>query len=309
MARLLLIDGHNLAFRSFYGIGELSRSDGFPTNAIHGWIKTFWNLQDLIRPDHVVALFDRGRSQRRREILPTYKAQRKRMPDGLAQQLPFLREVSLLLGATRVEQESVEADDLLASLAVREESRGHEIAIASSDKDFCQIVSDHILLWTPPPAKSLSRHWIPMDPSAVEKKFGVRPEQIVDFLCLTGDNVDNIDGLAGVGPKTAARWIRDHGTLERILERAHADGFPQRLGEKLRADEGKLFRNRCLIRFDLSLDPYLPRELSPLAPNWDFLEEFCQRFQLESLGRSLSLRRRQSPARENHRPASQMTFF
>ena len=279
MADLLLVDGHNLAFRSFYGIGPLNRRDGFPTGALYGWITTLWHLQDAVRPGRTVAFFDRGRSVFRREILPIYKAQRAKTPDDLRRQLPHIREAAELMGATAIEREGVEADDLLAALAVREAGAGKTVAIASSDKDFAQIVCERIILWRPPAAGNGSGDWVPMDSAAVEEKFGVEPRSIVDYLTLVGDASDNIPGVPGVGAKTAAKWLRAYGSVEGI--RRHLHELPPRLGENFQAAEESILRNQRLIRFDLylSLPPVPRQDPVDLAK---FLE-FLGTFQLHSL--------------------------
>jgi DNA polymerase-1 len=304
MADLLLIDGHHLAFRCFYGISPLSRSDGFPTNAIHGWVRAFWNLQDLIRPSSVTVCFDRGRSDLRREILPDYKAQRAPMPDDLFRQMPLLRKVSKYLGAGCLEEEGVEADDLLASLAIREAAGGKSVAIASADKDFCQIVSEAITLWTPPSAHV--RDWQPLGPGGVEEKFAVRPEQIVDFLSLTGDGVDNIGGVPGVGPKTAAKWLQRYGSIDGIL--AHSRELPGRFSS-IGDQEPLLLRNQRLIRFDLSYAPHLPLPLPSLSPDWSALGDFLKTFELHALSRMLEIRRRSAATRQGEAPLQQAMLF
>ena len=119
MAKILLCDGHNLAFRAFYGLMDLSRADGFPTNMIHGWLRTFWRLEDDEKPDVVRVYFDKGASQRREELLPEYKANRGESPDGFKQQLPWVKQLTVALGYSSDEREGLEADDLIAAAATR----------------------------------------------------------------------------------------------------------------------------------------------------------------------------------------------
>ncbi|MDR3117209.1 MAG: hypothetical protein LBT98_01415 [Puniceicoccales bacterium] len=278
---LLLIDGHNLAFRSFYGIGPLSRGDGFPTNAIYGWIHSYWRLEDAIRPGRVAVAFDWGGSAFRREIYPEYKGTRRPMPEDLGKQLPLLREVSVLLGAGVLAREGVEADDLLASLAVRESAAGHSVAIASSDKDFAQLVSERIALWCP--TYTAVQGWQPMD---VRKKFGVEPGQMVAYLSLVGDAADNIAGVAGVGAKTAASWLQRYGTLEEIF--LHRDELPRRLADNLDRAEEILQRNQRLIRFDLSQGGDWPT--FPDQPRVEELRRFFRDYELRSLARTAATR-------------------
>jgi DNA polymerase-1 len=171
----------------------------------------------------------------------------------------------------------------LAALAVREAAAGKTVAIASSDKDFAQVVSDRIILWRPPAPGSNSAGWWPMDARAVEEKFGVAPAAMVDYLSLVGDAVDAIPGVPGVGAKTAAKWLRDHGSIEGI--RRNLDALSPRLARNFRDSEAAILRNQRLIRFDLSLPlPEIPPS-SGGAP--EKLSDFLRTFELHSLLRRL----------------------
>ena len=140
MAKWLLIDGFNLAFRSFYAIPELGRSDGFPTNALHGWMKTMWYLQDKEKPDHVVAFFDLEGSAVRQALMPEYKAHRKETPAELKEQIPWIKKLTAALGIAVVEKAGVEADDILASAAVKLAAEGNDVFMVSADKDLAQVI-------------------------------------------------------------------------------------------------------------------------------------------------------------------------
>src|SRR5271165_3689193 len=144
MAKWLLVDGFNLAYRCFFAIPELTRADGFPTNALHGWVKSLWKLADQERPDAVLVFFDLGGAQDRLALHPQYKAQREEMPEALVRQLPHLKTLTRAMGLAGIEREGVESDDLLASEAVTLARGGHEVLIVSSDKDFAQIVCERI---------------------------------------------------------------------------------------------------------------------------------------------------------------------
>jgi DNA polymerase-1 len=177
MSRWLLIDGFNLMYRCFFATPALARADGFPTNALHGWVKSVWRLMDQEKPDHTVVFFDLGGAQDRLALHPEYKAQRKEMPEELAQQIPYVKALTISLGLAAVEQNGVESDDLLASCAVRCAAQGDEVLIVSSDKDFAQIVSDRIKLLLPPPSAQPKLGWRRLDASGVQEKFGVLPSQ------------------------------------------------------------------------------------------------------------------------------------
>lgn len=255
MAKILLCDGHNLAFRAFYGIRELSRSDGFPTNMVHGWLRSFWKLEDDHAPDQIWVFFDKGGSKRREEILPTYKANRGLPPDGFSEQLDWVKRLTTALGYGWREQDGLEADDLIAT-AVRKKSDGqNDLLIVSSDKDLSQLVSLNTKQLLPPPTANPKLGWRLLDETGVKEKFGVSPSGILDYLSIIGDQSDNIPGLPGVGPKTALKWMSEHADLESIIENA-GRLTPKRFCSLVYEKRADLLRNRDLIRLesDLELD-------------------------------------------------------
>ena len=220
MAKWLLVDGFNLAYRCFFAIPELTRADGFPTNALHGWVKALWRLEDQEKPTGTVVFFDLGGSQERLLLHPEYKAQREEMPEALSKQVPVIKELTRAMGLVGVEQDGVESDDLLASKACALAAQGDEVLVVSSDKDFAQIVGERIRIMLPPPTANPKLGWRTMDAKGVEEKFGVPPGKIADFLALVGDTSDNIPGISGVGPKTASKWLLEHGSLEGVIAAA-----------------------------------------------------------------------------------------
>lgn len=232
MAKWLLVDGYNMAFRAFYGMPELTRADGFPTGAMHGWIKTLWHLQDRERPDGgTLVFFDLGGSQDRLAIHPEYKAQRKETPEPLEKQIPLMKELTRAMGLVGVELDGVESDDLLAAQARMLANEGHDVLIVSADKDFAQCVDERIKILLPPPTANPKLGWRVLDASGVVEKFGVAPVRIAEYLALIGDVSDNIPGVSGVGPKTATKWFAEHQTLEGIIAAAAAGGLkPERFG-------------------------------------------------------------------------------
>ena len=259
MSTWLLIDGFNLAYRCFFAIPELTRPDGFPTNALHGWIKSIWRFTDQTHPAGTLVFFDLGGAQDRLALHPAYKAQRAEMPDALVKQLPHLKTLSRALGLAVIEQNGVESDDLLAAQAVALANSGEDALIVSSDKDFAQIVNDHIKILQPPPSANPKLGWHIMDAAGVAEKFGVPPSQIADYLALIGDTSDNIPGLDGVGPKTAAKWLQQHATLDAILAAGAAGTItPERFCEPLRANADRLRLNRRLTTLNLSLPTLAP---------------------------------------------------
>jgi DNA polymerase I len=254
MAKWLLVDGFNLAYRCFFAIPELTRADGFPTNALHGWVKSLWRLSDQEKPNGTLVFFDLGGAQDRLALHPEYKAHREDMPEALERQLPVIKEMTRAMGLVGIEQEGVESDDLLASHAMTLSRRGDEVLIVSSDKDFAQIVGDRIRIMLPPPTANPKLGWRLMDEAGVVEKFGVPPARIADYLALVGDTSDNIPGLAGVGPKTASKWLSEFGSLEGVL--AAADRLsPERFRVALASSADRLRLNLRITTLNLSLPP------------------------------------------------------
>ncbi len=264
MSRWLLIDGFNLAYRCFFAVPELTRSDGFPTNALHGWLKSLWRLADQEKPAATLVFFDLGGAQDRLALHPEYKAQRDEMPEALQKQIEPLKALTRAMGYVGIEQDGVESDDLLASQAVWLAAQGHEVLIVSADKDFAQIVGEHIKILLPPPSANPKLGWRLMDKSGVLEKFGVPPAQIADYLALVGDSSDNIPGISGVGPKTAVKWLQEFGGIEGVI--AHAQQLkPERFQEAVRAGADNLRLNLKLTTLNLTLSTVKaePTEVRP----------------------------------------------
>jgi len=255
MAKWLLLDGYNLAFRAFYGMPELTRADGFPTGALHGWIKTIWRLQDEEKPDAMLVFFDLGGSQDRLALHPEYKAQRTETPEPLERQIPVIKDLTRALGLVGVELDGVESDDLLASQARILANAGHEVFIVSADKDFAQCVDERIKLLLPPPTANPKLGWRILDTAGVKEKFGVHPARIAEYLALVGDTSDNIRGISGVGPKTAVKWFAEYESLEGIIAHA-AELKPDRFREAVA-------QNAAALRLNLKLTTLRPD--SPLV--------------------------------------------
>ena len=251
--RLLIIDGHAFAYRAFFAIRGLSSPYGRPTNAIYGFIKMLEKLEAQVLPSHTVVVWDGGLDEDRVEGLDDYKAQRDPMPDDMEVQLDEIVEYLEANGIASICDDGVEADDRIGQLAKRAEAEGFEVAIASSDKDFFQLMNDQLKM-LPPADKSGE----PMDADAVEAKTGVRPHQIVDWLSLVGDAVDNIRGVQGIGVKTAATLLNEFGSIDGIYERL-ADVKREKQREALAASEADVRRNQALValKLDLAGEPEL----------------------------------------------------
>lgn len=229
---------------------ELTRSDGFPTSVVHGWLRTVWMLEDQYKPDAILAFFDLGHSVEREALLADYKANRTATPEALEKQIPLVKELTLALGIAVVEREGVEADDLMAAAALYLKRRGDTASLVSADKDLGQILQEGITQLLPPPTANPRLGWRMLDADGVLEKFKVKPEQIPDYLALVGDSSDNIPGLAGCGPKTAAKWLEEYGTLQGILDHANYLA-PARFQQKVADARELLERNLKMVTLDL----------------------------------------------------------
>jgi DNA polymerase I len=287
MAKWLLLDGYNLAFRAFYGMPELTRSnDGFPTGALHGWVKTIWRLQDQEKPDATVVFFDLGGAQDRLALLPEYKAQRKETPEALEKQIPVIKELTRAMGLVGVELDGVESDDLLAAQARSLGNAGHDVLIVSADKDFAQCVDARIKILLPPPTANPKLGWRVLDAAGVREKFGVPPERIAEYLALIGDTSDNIPGISGVGPKTAVKWFAEHGTLDGIITGASALK-PERFREDVAARADDLRRNLKLTT--LRTESPLP-EVTPGVPEREKILALLETYGMHSTAKEAQTR-------------------
>jgi DNA polymerase-1 len=271
--RLLIVDGHSYAYRAFHAIRELRGPSGQPTNAIFGFVKMLAKMRTAIGPTHLIIVWDGGLSAERVAALPEYKAQRPEMPGDLR---PQLDEIVSYLNAANVRsfcREGVEADDYIACLARRASEAGMTVVIASSDKDFMQLVSPRIGLFNPNDKSETI--WTD---EQVRGKTGVEPAQIVDWLSLMGDSVDNIPGVSGVGPKTAADLLKQFGSVAKIYERLD-EVKSDRLRTALRAAAEAVRRNRELVRLreDLACE-FLPESLAGKPADAGRLGELFRRW-------------------------------
>lgn len=275
MSKWLLVDGFNLAYRCFHALPELTSSKGFPTGALHGWVKSLWKLIDLEHPDATLVFFDLGESEERIALHAAYKAQRKPMPEALGRQIDPIKALTRAMGLAGIEQQGVESDDLLAAEAVKLARDGHDVVIVSSDKDFAQIVDGRIKIMLPPPSANPKLGWRLLDAAGVQEKFGVPPAQIAHYLALVGDTSDNIPGLDGVGPKTAAKWLAEcGGSVECVIEKA-AELKPERFREAVAASAERLRLNLRLTTLNLALPAVKPEWRTPQpAELFRLLDEF-----------------------------------
>ena len=230
--RLLLLDGHSMAYRAFHAlpVENFKTSTGFPTNAAYGFTTMLLNLLRDVEPTHIAVAFDVSRKTFRSERFPEYKANRAKTPDEFRSQMPEIFAVVDALGIKRIQKEGFEADDLIATLATNAVAKKFEVEICSGDRDTFQLVTDQITVLYPKKGVSeLAR----MTPEAVFEKYGLTPKQYPDFAALRGDPSDNLPSLAGVGEKTATKWIAEYGSLKTLLEKA--EEISGKVGESLRS--------------------------------------------------------------------------
>jgi DNA polymerase-1 len=220
---------------------------------VHGWLRSFWRLEDDWSPNEIWIFFDKGGSRRREQILPSYKANRGLPPEGFSEQLEWVKRLTTALGFGWAEQEGLEADDLIASAVTKRADGSDELLIVSSDKDLSQLVSPKTKQLLPPPTANPKLGWRLLDEAAVFDKFGVPPSGILDYLSIIGDQSDNIPGLMGVGPKTAQKWMGEHGNLENLIENA-GRLTPKRFCSLVYEKRSDLMRNRDLIRLESDIE-------------------------------------------------------
>ncbi|GAA4726406.1 DNA polymerase I [Isoptericola chiayiensis] len=257
--RLLLIDGHSMAYRAFYALPDtLATSSGQVTNAVYGFASMLTNLLRDEQPTHVAVAFDAGRVTFRTERYAEYKATRDATPEVFRGQVPLIREVLEALRVPALQREGIEADDILATLARQGAEAGMEVLVCSGDRDALQLVTDRVTVLYPKKGVSeLSR----MTPAAVEEKYKVAPERYPDLAALVGETSDNLPGVPGVGPGVAAKWITQFGDLDSLLERQ--DELTGKRGEALREHAAQVRLNRELNA--LLTDVELPLGIDDLA--------------------------------------------
>ena len=267
---LCLIDGSSYLYRAFHALPSLSNAAGEPTGAVFGVANMVRRLVNEHEPERVAVVFDAPGKNFRHDLFADYKANRPPMPDELRAQIEPLYELIDAMGVPRVMVEGVEADDVIASLVEQARARGLTVLISSGDKDLAQLVDDVVVLEDSMQGKRY-------DAAAVADKFGVGPERVGDLLALTGDSSDNIPGVDKVGPKTAAKWLNQYGSLDRLIERA--DEVGGKVGENLRSalDQLPLARELVALKSDVDTGIELD-ELHDARSDRDRLIELLRRF-------------------------------
>ena len=284
MSQLLIIDGHAYAYRAFYAIRELRAADGQPTNAIYGFIKMVEKMRLALQPTHLIVVWDGGLNAERMALLPEYKANRAETPADLRPQFDQIRDYLAAAGFADLQVEGVEADDYIGCLARHAAGAGWRVVIASSDKDFMQLVSEHVGLLNPNDKSGTI--WGAVQ---VRAKSGVEPEQVPDWLALMGDTVDNIAGVPGVGPKTAAELLKQFGSVNGLLERL-SEVKSEKLRASLSAAAERVRRNLTMVRLLAVPCEFVPEKLAPQPANYGQLRNLFQRWSFNGMLAELETR-------------------
>jgi DNA polymerase I len=280
-SELFLVDGNNLAYRAFFALPEeLATTEGFPTNALLGFTNMLFKLLQDYRPKGVAVAWD-TRPVERIEQLKTYKSERRPTPDLLSEQFPFFRPIVEAFGYRNLEFEGWEADDVIATLATRADEAGIKTTVVSTDRDAFQLVSDNVtLMMTPRGVADVNVY----TPERVEARYGIRPDQIPDFIGLKGDTSDNIPGIPGIGDKTAGQLIQQYGSLEEVI--AHADDLTPARRKNIteHAEQARISKLLATMRRDLDLGAGSdPAELVLQPPDRSQLKEMFRRFEFRNL--------------------------
>ncbi len=279
MKTLLLIDGSSYLYRAFHALPDLRNRNGEPTGAVHGVLNMLRRSRKETAADYIACVFDAKGKTFRDDLYPQYKANRPPMPDDLALQIEPIHACIRAMGVPLIMLEGVEADDVIGTLARQAAARGMHTVISTGDKDIAQLVSPQVTA-----VNTMSNETL--DEAGVQKKFGVTPAQMIDFQTLVGDTVDNVPGVDKVGPKTAAKWLAQYGSLDAVI--AHADEIGGKVGENLRKAIDWLPKARQLlsIKTDVEL-PFSVETLQPGPQDRDKLTRLFERLELRTLLKEL----------------------
>jgi len=280
--RALLFDGTGLAYRAFYAIKGLTTSKGFPTNAVFGFIRIFLRLLKEYRPSYAAVAFDVGKKTFRTEMMESYKANRRPTPDAFKQQLPYIKKFLECLGIKVIEVEGYEADDVIATLADRLAEEGFEVLVVTSDKDMRQIISDRVKIISISHGGAQKLY----DREKFKEEYGIEPEQLPEVFGLSGDSIDNIPGVPGIGEKTALKLIKEFKTLEGLYENLEA--LPPKRRETLEKFKEQAFLSRELARVERRAPIKIaPEELKVKEPDGKCLSELLSQLEMRGTAKEI----------------------
>ena len=280
MKKLVLIDGSSYIYRAYYALPPLTSPKGEPTGAVYGFIRMISKLLNELSPDYIAVVFDAPGKTFRHQEYKEYKAQRKETPDDLKIQIPKIKEIIRLFGIKVLEKEGYEADDIIATLAKKGQEKGFEVYVVTPDKDMLQLVEENIYVLNPVTGKLYDRE-------AVKEKYGIYPEQFVDYQAIVGDSVDNIIGVKGVGPKTASKLLQEYENLKNILE--NIDKLPDRIKKAFEEVKDHLEENIFLVKLknDVPLEIDI-EDLKKEKTDWEKLMSVFEELGFKSLLKELS---------------------
>ena len=278
--KIYIVDVSSMFFRAFYAIRPLTSTKGVPVNAVYGFISMIVKLIKDKNPDHIVFCYDRKEPSFRKDLYVDYKANRTTMPDDLQVQMPYLKQVANLFGITDVEVPTFEADDLIGTITKMAEKENYEVYIVSGDKDFCQLITANVFLYD-------TMKDIIFTPELVKEKYGISPDQFIDYLAITGDASDNIPGIAGIGPKGAVKLIEQLGSVENIyknLDSIESLAIKQKLknSEKAAALSKTLVSIVCDVPINKTMEDF---ELKPMKR--EELRTFLQELNFKTFEKSI----------------------
>ncbi len=304
-APLLLIDSYSQIYRGYYAIRALTTARGVPTNAVFAMTKLLMKLKEEYEGYEGAFVFDKGRPAQRMALAPAYKANRPPMPDDLRSQLETIREMIRAFGWNIIEWDGSEADDLIAAAA--ENFKDRKVLIVSSDKDISQIIDDRIEMLVPDhDGKGFTRRGV----QETIAKFGVKPAAVVDYLSLIGDSSDNIPGVEGVGPKTAAALLNQFESIEDMLARTD-EIKRESLREKIRASAEVMRLNQKLILLDKTIPEGLTlteESFRRNAPDYRKISELASQMELKSILRELEKQAPPAPVPPQKTQSTQLEF-
>ncbi|HHR84984.1 MAG TPA: DNA polymerase I [Candidatus Acetothermia bacterium] len=286
--RIVLFDGHSIAYRSFYAIRDLTTPSGMAVNAVYGFWRFLTKIMHEFPSRYVVVAFDAGGPTFRHEMYEEYKANRQEMPTDLSSQLPIIQELLALLGIRVIYERGVEADDILGSIALKAAAKDLPALIVTSDKDLAQLVDEHINL-VRPSGRGASGGVEVLDTSGVRDRFGVEPGQIVDYLSLIGDASDNVPGVPSIGPKTAVKLLTQFGSLDELIARSD-EMRNARIRDKLKEHTQDALLARRLVTLDAKISVgEVPDDYALAGVDTSGLGDFLTKLNFSSVMKNLAL--------------------